>query len=82
MYLDVIKIEAARYYRDVMAFLFQPPTAQTDKIEDCDESEQLFVFGYHCKLFRDDDKALSIDAGEYLLPWMGNENIKIDRSVE
>ncbi|CAG9559007.1 unnamed protein product [Danaus chrysippus] len=44
-----------------------------------EKKEELFVFGYSCKLFRDDDKALHIDQGKHLIPWMGDETLKIDR---
>uniref|UniRef100_A0A1B0G9T7 SURP motif domain-containing protein n=1 Tax=Glossina morsitans morsitans TaxID=37546 RepID=A0A1B0G9T7_GLOMM len=45
------------------------------------ESRQvdLLVFGYACKVFRDDVKALDIDQGKHLIPWMGDHNLKIDR---
>lgn len=39
----------------------------------------LLVFGYACKVFRDDDKALHIDQGKHLIPWMGDNALKIDR---
>lgn len=44
-----------------------------------EKREELFVFGYSCKLFRDDEKALHIDQGKHLIPWMGDETLKIDR---
>jgi len=44
-----------------------------------DKFQDLLVFGYACKLFRDDDKALQIDQGALLIPWMGDDSIKIDR---
>ncbi|GBP35446.1 Protein suppressor of white apricot [Eumeta japonica] len=44
-----------------------------------EKKEELFVFGYSCKLFRDDEKALHVDQGKHLIPWMGDETLKIDR---
>ncbi|RZF48483.1 hypothetical protein LSTR_LSTR007761 [Laodelphax striatellus] len=41
--------------------------------------EELLVFGYACKLFRDDEKALYVDQGKHLIPWMGNDSLRIDR---
>lgn len=46
-----------------------------------DNHDDLLVFGYACKLFRDDEKALYIDQGKHLIPWMGDETLKIDRLV-
>lgn len=45
------------------------------------EPEELFVFGYACKLFRDDEKARYIEDGRHLIPWMGDDRLMIDRSV-
>ncbi|CAH0713538.1 unnamed protein product, partial [Brenthis ino] len=57
----------------------QSETGILRKSEPKEKKEELFVFGYSCKLFRDDDKALHIDQGKHLIPWMGEETLKIDR---
>nr|CAG4649412.1 EOG090X07RL [Scapholeberis mucronata]SVE93672.1 EOG090X07RL [Scapholeberis mucronata] len=52
---------------------------QLAETEEKDKFEDLLVFGYACKLFRDDEKAFDIDQGKFLIPWMGDYSIKIDR---
>ncbi|XP_035383044.1 splicing factor, suppressor of white-apricot homolog isoform X2 [Electrophorus electricus] len=49
--------------------------------EESDSSKyaELLVFGYACKLFRDDERALYHEQGKHLIPWMGDKNIMIDR---
>ena len=44
-----------------------------------EEEEDLLVFGYACKLYRDDAKALMEDSGQLLIPWMGDHSLMVDR---
>ncbi|KAM6976010.1 LOW QUALITY PROTEIN: splicing factor, suppressor of white-apricot homolog [Tautogolabrus adspersus] len=48
-------------------------------VSDSDKYADLLVFGYACKLFRDDDRALYHEHGNHLIPWMGDKSIMIDR---
>ncbi|KAK8374710.1 hypothetical protein O3P69_016135 [Scylla paramamosain] len=41
--------------------------------------EDLLVFGYSCKLFRDNDKAMYLEKGSHLIPWMGDNSVMVDR---
>ncbi|XP_065201078.1 protein suppressor of white apricot [Planococcus citri] len=43
------------------------------------KDEELFVFGYSCKVYEDYDKSLYVDQGKHLIPWLGDESLKIDR---
>nr|SVE73610.1 EOG090X07RL [Daphnia atkinsoni] len=52
---------------------------QLAEAEAKDKFEDLLVFGYACKLFRDDERAAEIDQGKLLIPWMGDDSVKIDR---
>ena len=47
-----------------MSFIFQSKVPEQEG-----NHEDLLVFGYSCKIFRDDEKARSVDRGEYLIPW-------------
>ncbi|XP_022341691.2 splicing factor, suppressor of white-apricot homolog isoform X1 [Crassostrea virginica] len=58
-------------------WLLNPKVKEKDR--PTDDKEELFVFGYACKLFRDDERALYIDKGSHLIPWMGDDKLLIDR---
>lgn len=57
----------------------RPQRFDPSAIRKKEDTEELLVFGYSCKLFRDDEKALYIDQGKHLIPWMGDDTLKIDR---
>ncbi|XP_019724281.1 splicing factor, suppressor of white-apricot homolog isoform X2 [Hippocampus comes] len=46
---------------------------------DSEKYADLLVFGYACKVFRDDERALYHEHGKHLIPWMGDKSIMIDR---
>nr|XP_020465478.1 splicing factor, suppressor of white-apricot homolog [Monopterus albus] len=48
-------------------------------VSDSDKYADLLVFGYACKLFRDDERALYHEHGKHLIPWMGDKSFMIDR---
>ena len=45
------------------------------------KGDDLLVFGYACKLFEDNEKAAAFDPEKNLISWMGDESLRIDRSV-
>ena len=46
-----------------------------------EEDEDLLIFGYACKLYRDDVKAVMEGSGQLLIPWMGDSSLMVDRFV-
>lgn len=57
------------------------PWTRNSSMQKIDPNEKLFLFGYSCKIFRDDEKSKYIDQGKHLIPWMGDESLMIDRYV-
>lgn len=64
----------------MMSFLLGPFDSDGSSEEPKDE-EQLLVFGYACKLFRDDARTLLESSGQLLIPWMGDNSLMVDRYV-
>ena len=60
-----------------MSFLGHHDATNEDRSRE--RQEELMVFGYSCKLYRDDAKAMAEDSGVYLIPWMGDHSLMIDR---
>ncbi|GIY09619.1 hypothetical protein CEXT_122111 [Caerostris extrusa] len=44
-----------------------------------DPNDKLFLRGDACTIYEYDEKAMFIDQGKHLIPWMGDESIMIDR---
>ena len=53
----------------------------SSQIEQTGYQHDLSVFGYACNLYRDDEKFRWIDSGKHLIPWMGHDNLLVDRFV-
>lgn len=65
-----------------MSILLGPFERHDDYVKPVDEEEEdLLMFGYACKLYRDDAKALMEDSGQLLIPWMGDHSLMVDRYV-
>lgn len=68
-------------YRSLKTSSYQRANSTNNTNADPNRFDDLLIFGYACKLFRDDEKALHIDQGKHLMPWMGDSTLKIDRLI-
>lgn len=56
------------------------PFDKNDKPKEApDTDNELLVFGYACKLYRNDSKAIMENSGQLLIPWMGDSSLMVDR---
>ena len=63
-----------------MSILISPFECSNEKpVQDTGGKDELFLFGYQCKIYRDDEKAMLEDTGAYLIPWMGDGSLMVDR---
>jgi hypothetical protein len=61
-----------------IAEIKQKYSQNKQKLEEVDD---LLLFGYSCKLFRDDEVALKLENEANLIPWNGDSSLLIDRCV-
>lgn len=60
--------------------LFEDPSYLGGRPEGEEQDDgELLVFGYGCRLFRDDEAARKVNRGETLIPWQGDKSLMIDR---
>lgn len=55
------------------------PFDKNDAPKKAQDDDELLVFGYACKLYRDDAKAILENSGQLLIPWMGDNSLMVDR---
>ena len=53
--------------------------AAGEEEEEDGRQDDLSVYGYECRLFRDDAMAAQVDAGGRLVPWQGDDGLRLDR---
>lgn len=55
------------------------PFEKSDVSKKVEDNDELLVFGYACKLYRDDSKQVMENSGQLLIPWMGDSSLMVDR---
>ncbi len=55
------------------------PYESSDKKTNEGRREELLVFGYSCKMYRNDAKSIMENSGQLLIPWMGDRSLMVDR---
>lgn len=63
-----------------MSILLGPFDKGQEPTESQENDKELLVFGYQCRLYRDDEKA-TMENDELLIPWMGDRSLMVDRYI-
>lgn len=62
-----------------MSILLGPYDKDHEATKKGENGDELLVFGYACKLYRDDSKSVMENSGQLLIPWMGDSSLMVDR---
>ena len=62
-----------------MSIILGPYENEGKAVSEREDDDELFVFGYASKFFRDDSKAILENSGQLLIPWMGDGSLMVDR---
>lgn len=73
-----INLETKKKKFKAIAEIKQKYSQNKQQLEQVDD---LLLFGYSCKLFRDDEVALKLENEANLIPWNGDSSLLIDRCV-
>ena len=64
-----------------MSILLGPYDKAEEHSDGSTNDKDFLVFGYQCKLYRNDEKASMENEGAMLIPWMGDKVLMVDRQV-
>lgn len=62
-----------------MSILLGPFDGNDEEASVKGSDDDLLVFGYACKLYRDEAKSIMENSGQLLIPWMGDSSLMVDR---